>query len=187
MILIKINKKLLKATLASALLISLSFNIYSHIRNVELTNKYESLVCISSQFYQTELITFITSMQQVDTAEKVVEIFDITKGEVVRKVQPTSSIHKLAVSYLNGISGMYAKVKAFPDKGYIIRIPLRPAVEAQTHWLKDFNINSVDEVFILYPEQGNPFLMVLDDKARPIFYNFKGDANLLLQILEFKF
>jgi len=185
MVLIRINRKLVKITLAIVLVFSLGFNICSYFQNVELTDKYESLVFIANQFKETSLVTFLTLTQTADNVSKVIEIFDISKGEVIKKVQPNTSIQKVAISYLNGILGMYVKANAFPDKGYIVRIPLNPPAKVQTHWFNDYNIDSIDEVFILFPEQGDPFLLVLDKKFRPLFYTFKGDVDLLLKKLEF--
>ncbi|WP_010248878.1 hypothetical protein [Acetivibrio cellulolyticus] len=185
MVLIIINRKLLKASVIILLAISLCVNIYNHYHSMELTNKYESLVCLSNQFYQTSLIAFLASAQELDTPNKPIEIFDITKGEVIKKVHSTRVIQNEAISYLNGISSMYIKVKAFPEKGYIVRIPITPSVQVKNHWLNDYNINSVDEVFILLPEQGNTYLLVLDNKLRPYFYNFIGNVDVLLKNLEF--
>ncbi|HEY5563209.1 MAG TPA: hypothetical protein VIK72_15930 [Clostridiaceae bacterium] len=185
MVLIRINKKLVKITLAVVLIFSLGFNICSYFQKVDLTNKYEALVCISEQVKESGLVTFVTSSQTADNISNVIEIFDISKGEVIKKADPNTSIQKAAISYLDGVSGIYVKVKAFPDKGYIIRIPLNPTVKVQTHLFNDYNIDSIDEVFILLPEQGDPFLLVLDKKFRPFFYTFKGDIEVLLKMLEF--
>jgi hypothetical protein len=78
---------------------------------------------------------------------------------------------------------MYGKVKAFPDKGYIIRIPLIPSMKVHTQWLNDYNIYCVSEVFILFPEQGNPYLLLLDKNLRPHFYSFDGDTDVLYNFI----
>jgi len=80
---------------------------------------------------------------------------------------------------------LYAAVKAFPDNGYIIRIPVVPPIQVQNPWLNDYNIYSVDQVFILLPEQGDPYLLVLDNKLRPYFYYFNGNVEALLKDLDF--
>ena len=185
MVLIRINRKLLKASVIILLVISLSFNIYNHYHSMELSNKYESLIYLSSQFYQTDLIAFVASVQELDTTNKPVEIFDISKGEVIKKVHSTRLIRKETISYLNGISGMYNKVKSFPEKGYIVRIPITPPSQVKNHWLNEYSINSVDEVFIILSEQGNTYLLVLDSKLRPYFFNFIGNIDVLLKNLDF--
>ncbi len=185
MVIIKINRKLVKLLIAIVLILSLGFNIYSYLHNIQLANKYESIICISNQFSATSLLSFVTSADISQNDNRVIEIFDITKGEVIKKVQHSNSIQKIVDSFLNGISGMYVKVKAFPDKGYIVRIPLNPPVKVQTHWLKYYNINSVDQVFVLFPQQGSPYLLVLDDKLRPYFFNFTGNTEELLKKLDF--
>ena len=181
MVLIRINKKLLKAILAIVLIISLGLNVYSYVQMKELTDKYESLVGITNEFKEISLVTFVTATKTSEDLNRVIEIFDISKGEISKKIRSNTSIQKVANSFLNSVSGMYVKVKAFPDKGYIIRIPLDPPAKVENHWLKDCKINSIDEVFIVFPEQGNPFLLVLDEKARPFFYTFEGNVDVLLE------
>jgi hypothetical protein len=185
MMLTKINGRLMKVGILIVLAISITLNIYNHYQNTKLNKKYESLLCLSNQFYQTSLITFLASEHEADTSIRTVEIFDIKKGEVIKRVSPNPTIEKTAISYLKAISGMYAAVKAFPDNGYIIRIPVVPPIEVQNPWLNDYNIYSVNQIFILLPQQGNPYLLVLDNRLRPYFYYFDGDIDKLLKDLEF--
>jgi hypothetical protein len=175
----------MKVGILIVLAISITINIYNHYQNTKLNSKYESLLCLSNQFYQTSLITFLASEHETDPSKRTVEIFDITKGEVIKKVLTNQTIEKAAISYLKAISGMYAAVKAFPEDGYIIRIPVVPPVQVQNPWLNDYNIYTVDQIFILLPEQGSPYLLVLDTKLRPYFYNFDGDVDALLKDLGF--
>jgi len=185
MMLTKINGRILKVGILIVLAISITLNIYNHYQKTELYKKYESLLCLSNQFYQTSLITFLASEHEADTSGRAVEIFDIKKGEVIKKISSNPTIEKTAVSYLKDISGLYAAVKAFPDNGYIIRIPVVPPIQVQNPWLNDYNIYSVDQVFILLPEQGDPYLLVLDNKLRPYFYYFNGNVEALLKDLDF--
>lgn len=186
MFIIKISRKPFKIAITSILLCSLGFNIYSYIENVKIKNMYESVINIVNQVDKTNLISFLVPINSLAHRNKSIEIFDINQEKVVQKVQSNPSIQKEVEGYLNGITGMYIKVKAFPEKGYIIRIPLEPSVKVQSQWLNDYGINSVDEVFILLPEQGVPYLLVLDEKKRPLFYYFKGDTGVLLENLNFK-
>lgn len=186
MVIIKINRKRPQTVIAIVLAAFLGFGVYSYIQNMELENKYKSLIYITGQFDNTNLISFLVSVNASVHGYKNIEIFDISKGEVIKKVQSNPEIQKEARSYLEGITGMYIKVKAFPDKGYIIRIPIEPPFEAKNQWLNDYGINSVEEVFILFPEEGMPYLLVLDGKYRPLFYNFDGNTDLLLKNLSFK-
>lgn len=186
MVIIKICRKQFKIAVVIFLICSLGFNIYCYLENLKIKNRYESVICITNQFDKTNLISFMVPINDSVHGYKSIEIFDINKGEVIQKVESNPSVRKEVEGYLKGITGMYIKVKAFPDKGYIIRVPLEPSVNVQSQWLNDYGINSVDEVFILFPEQGKPYLLVLDEKKRPLFYNFEGNTDVLLEKLNFK-
>lgn len=180
MVIIKIKAIYIRILIAILLLCSLGFNVYNYQKSVDIENRYETINCFVNQFGMSNMISFLASVQTK------IEIFDITKGEVIKKAQSNSIIQNEVEGYLNAITGMYAKVKAFPEKGYIIKIPLDPNVKIENHWLNDYEIYTVNEVFILLPEQGQPYLLVLDKKKRPLFYNFEGSINLLLEELNFK-
>lgn len=179
MVVLTVNKKLLKVIIVSALVILLvvsSLNImvrnYQHktlINNISnLEETFESSLLISPNGYEK------------------IEIFDIGKGKVIKVVQINETALVESQKYLQGIVGMYLKVKAFPDKGYIIKIPFEPNIIVKNHFLNDDDINSIDKVFILLPEEKAPYLLVLDDRERPYFYCFKGDINKLLKSLNFE-
>lgn len=186
MVIIKTNKKLLKIILIIVLVSSFGFNIYSYSRNIELANKYKLLICYTSKLDKTNLITFLVSSNIRVQENLNIEIFDISKGSVIKKIHSNQILQSEVEKYLKGITGLYVKVKAIPDKGYIIKIPLEPSVKVQNQWLIDYDINSVDEVFIIFPEQETPYLLVLDNKDRPLFYTFEGNTNELLKNLNFQ-
>jgi hypothetical protein len=169
MVFIQIDRKLVKAVFIIFITISLGLNICNYVQNRKLENRYKVISCIANQF---------------DIRHKDVEIFDISKGEVIKKVQLNPAIRKEVEEYLKNITGMYGKVKALPEKGYIIRVPMEPFVNVNCQWLTGYGINSVDEVFILFPEKGK-YLLVLDSKYRPLFYNFDGNTDELLNIIDF--
>ena len=186
MVVIKICRKTLKIALVIFVVCFLGFIVYCYTEKVKIKNSYESEVFFTDQFENTNLISFVDQMNESVQGYGSIEIFDINKGAVIQKVQTNPSVQKEVEGYLKGITGMYIKVKAFPEKGYIIRVPLEPSAEVKNHWLNDYGINSVDEVFILFPENGKPYLMVLDEKKRPLFYNFEDDTDILMENLNFK-
>lgn len=177
MFFLKLNRKKLKTIFIFVLVFSFGFGIYSFTQNKKLAVSYESIFCNSDQLYKSELIGFLT---QETSVPKDVEIFDINEGKVIKKIKSNPSIQKEAGNFLKGITGMYAKVKAIPDKGYIARVPLRPPVMIKNQWLNDL----VKEVFVIFPENEKPYLLILDDKLRPLFYNFKGNTDEFLKILD---
>ncbi len=179
MVIITINKRLLSAVMFIILLGTLGFSIYSYIHG------NESHISTLSQVNNSRLTSFMVSRNDSVSGYKNIEIFDMNKGEVIKRVKPNTLIRKEVKNHLNEIYGMYVKVKAFPDKGYIIRVPLEPPVDVKNKWLNDYNINSVEEVFIIFPEEGKPYLLVLDDKKRPLFYIFESHTDNLLKNLDF--
>jgi len=182
MVILKIDRKLQTIVIIVVLAGLFGFNIYSYVRNIKLSNRYDSPVHSAVQSERSNLTVFVASKYIQGQEGRSVEIFDIRKGEVIKKVQSSRAIQKQAESFLEGITGMYVKVKAFPDQGFIVRIPLQPPITVQNQWLS----NCVEEVFVLFPEKEKPYLLVLDDKSRPLFYTFEGDTETLLQKLNFK-
>jgi hypothetical protein len=182
MIIIKLNRKISRILVITIITGSLIFNIYSCIQNQSLTDKYKRLSCFAKSLNQADIITFLTSSDTDSQANKYVEIFDINIGNVVKRVKSNQVIQSKAESYLREITGMYTKVKAIPDNGYIIRIPLKPAVNVKNQWLN----SRVEELFVIFTEQVKPYLLVLDDEKRPVFYTFDGSTEDLLRELEYK-
>ncbi|HHW48055.1 MAG TPA: hypothetical protein GXX14_05490 [Clostridiaceae bacterium] len=182
MFLVKINKKPLFFIIIVFLLGSIAFNIYNYIRTMELLKKYESLACSSFQLNQASLVGFLVSADMHVQEDEKVEIFDVKKGEIIKRVELSNDIQREAEKFLKGITGMYAKVKAFPEDGYIVKIPLNPSVIVKSQWLN----NIVDKVFVIFPKEEAPYLLVLDEKERPLFYNFEGSTDMLLENLSFQ-
>lgn len=132
-------------------------------------------------FNKTSAEAFLYSDNQ-NIENRQIEIFSINKESVVKKAPLSPVIQNEAVKYLNSITGLYVKVKALPDKGYIIRIPLEPPLKIKTEWLDDL----VDEVFVIFPgDKALPYLLILDDKNRPYFYTFEENTEILLKELNF--
>jgi hypothetical protein len=129
--------------------------------------------------------TFLSSSRLIEEGREI-EIFDISAGKVIAKYHPTSIIREEAVSFIGKITGMYVKVKALPDNGHIIRIPFDSAININSKWVTDCGITSVDELYILFPNFGQPYLLILDEKDRPWFFNFNADTSTLLHYLNNK-
>ena len=186
MIIIKIRVKPLKIALVVFAALFVGFCVYCCMKYMKVKNSYNSEAFSTGQFENTNLISFADQKNNSINGYKSIEIFDVNKGAVIKKVQTNPSVQKEVEAYLKGITGMYVKVKAFPEKGYIIRVPLEPSLEIENHWLNDYGIKAVDEVFILFPVNAKPYLLVLNEKKRPLFYNFEGNTDVLLESLNFK-
>lgn len=185
MVIIRIDRKIMKTVFTVLLAVSVVLNIFFYVQNKKLESRYEAFFCISNQFDSASTVDFVVSSRVPGNKYKDVEIFDISKGEVIKKVKPNDSIQSEAVGFLKNITGMYVKIKAFPEKGYIIRVPFEPFIALENHWLNSYGINSIGECFILFPEKGKPFLLVLNSSYRPYFYNFEGNTDKLLNFLDF--
>ncbi|MCX7747835.1 MAG: hypothetical protein N2645_13245 [Clostridia bacterium] len=177
------KKKYLKLLILIILISSLGLNIYSFMRHKYLNEKYKALVCFSNQFDETSLVSFIYSMDFSGYENSTVEIFDITRGTVIKEVLPSPAIQKEAEKYLHAITGIYARFRALPDTGYIVKIPFSPPLTTESPWPQNDHIHSVNELYILFPPKEVPYLMVLDDKYRPFCYYFEGSTEVLLRYL----
>ncbi len=185
MIFIRVKTKLIVCVLSFVLLCSLGFNAYKQMRNTDLKYKHESLVSFFHKADSTRLVSFVASMGTDEQRIKDIEIFDISKGEVIKTYRPDEFTQKQVEKILKSITGIYVKIKPFPDKGHIIRIPLSPSIAVHNGLLNDYGINSVDEVFLLFPGEENPYLLVIDDKYRPHFYHFNEKTDELLKNFDF--
>lgn len=161
---------------------SVIFAAKSRMESTEILNKYNSLVCIANEVDRSSIITFIASCNYAAQNENA-EIFDVKKGMVIRTLPQSNEIQTEALYSIKSINGMYVKAKALPENGYIIRVPLSPPVDSKTHWLKEYDINTVKEVFFIFPENQAPYLMILDKLGRPLFYNFTHNTDKLLKFL----
>ena len=125
---------------------------------------------------------YIDSLKSADAREDKVEVFDISQGKVIRELDVTPELRAEALSYIKKISSAYVKVMALPSMGKIVKIPLNPNVRVSSRLLNGV----VKNVFILFPEGGQPYLMVLDEKNRPLFYNFEADTKKLTELVGFE-
>ena len=115
-----------------------------------------------------------------------IEIFDIGKGCVTKIAPVDDAAIAEAKKILKGITGLYLKANAIPEKGYIIKIPFEPDINVKNHWLNDYDINYIDKMYIIYPEEGVPYLLILDKKERPVLYKTKSSTENILKKLHKK-
>lgn len=100
MIIVKINKKLLKTAVIIILGYSLGLNVYNYIENIKIKYAYESAIRIVNQFDKSSLVSFLVSTDVLTQRDKNIEIFDINQGKVIKKVQPNPAIQKEVEGYL---------------------------------------------------------------------------------------
>lgn len=173
MIVIRISRRWLIVAAIMALTALVAFNVSIYNKNREMADKLTLLNCLSNQLDNANMFKFLVSASLESREGRPIEVFDVIKGDVIRRINSTPSLQNEAENSLKGITGMYTKVKAFPEKGYIIKVPLDPAMEVNNQWLR----SKVNDVFIIFPHQESPYLMVLDSKKRPLFFNFNASVS----------
>lgn len=134
--------------------------------------------------HHEESVKAFLSTEGLIRENRKIEIFDITEGKVIAEYAPNSNIRNEAISFLDKVSGLYVKAKPIPEKGQIIRIPFDPAVKVKNKWITDSGITIANELYVLFPDPGKPFLLILDERERPWFFNFDADTSKLLQSLK---
>jgi hypothetical protein len=122
-------------------------------------------------------VVFLYSPSNNAQGIKNVELFDIQKDSVTQVVPSNPFFQKAAKDYLNGINGIFVKVKPIPNQGYMIKIPLEPSIQINNEWINDL----VDEVIIIFTKDETPYLMVFDDENNPHFFHFQGNTNKLVK------
>lgn len=127
------------------------------------------------------LIIFLCPVKVSAFESTTIEIFDINKGYVIKKVDSTPVIQNQVNNCLKGITGIYSKFNPIPNKGYMIKIPFDTPIALQNQWVNAF----IDEVIIIFPEQEERYIMVFDNRDKTLFFGFEGDVDGLLKNLNF--
>lgn len=112
---------------------------------------------------------------------KYVEIFDPKQNKVVKIVQLNEQTQNMVTSWIMNIEGIYGKNDPATDDGYVVKIPLNPAVKVHCKTLNTL----VSEVYILIPESDPPFYMIFEDENKLVCYPFNGDIDMLSKNLDF--
>jgi hypothetical protein len=179
MIILISKYKLLKTAVMIAIIVVLALGTFSYINYRNTENKLGQLIQNTNISNKTSLTVFLAFEDLNAQARKNIEIFDVSKGKVVKTLESTSVIQQETKKYLEGITGLYIRVKALPENGFIVRVPLEPPVKIKNKWIDA----TLDEVFIIFPLDKAPYLLILDKAARPYFYTFTGDTSELLKNL----
>ncbi|MFC5603231.1 hypothetical protein [Sporosarcina koreensis] len=109
-----------------------------------------------------------------------IELLDIEKNKII--TIPTNPKTQLeAEKIIKEIDNVVIKFNPFPDKGYMLKIPLTPSLRLENKW-----INAViAEVIFIFPEDEVPYLLLFDDENKPYFFTFKTEIDPLLKTLDF--
>lgn len=110
-----------------------------------------------------------------------IEIFDIDKGKVIKKVNSDLEIQKEVEQILNGITDLYRAFEPIPRSGYMIKFPLEPAFYLENDWYQDY----VTEVILIFPAYENPHIMLFNDENKPYFFTIQASVDPILTKLDF--
>lgn len=183
MIIITISKRKLKIAAAAVLAVILVCVGILQVFSNQRTEKFKELVLSLRQIDTEVQEEILTATSPAPEASNEVQIFDVAKGRIVKKMKTCEGIQRQAEKIVNSMSGLYVKVQPLPEKGYIVKIPFNPPVMVQNPYINAM----VDKIFLIFTEKEPPFLLILDEKDRPFAYNFSAKTDDLMKYLNFKF
>ncbi len=182
MIYIRIKKRTIVIVALTLFVLLSNVFVLLGLRGFFLTGARESTPVINDDNYQNSNLTaYLNTSARNDNETQYIEIFDIEQGRVIKRVKVSFVLQTEAIKYLDTITGVYVKANAFPKTGYIIRVPFEVCVEIHNKWFDGL----LKEVFVIFTGDEEPYLLLLDDKNRPLFYKFSGDTKALLKGLNF--
>ena len=183
MIIISISKRKLKLFAFALLAVLVVFIGANQIFGNQNTEKYKELVQALQQQEIAVSDEILTATSPAPESSNEIQIFDISKGKIVKKMKTGPTIQTEAGKIMNSITGLYAKVKPFPDKGYIVRVPCSPALIVQNNFINA----TVDKMYIIFTQNEPPIVLILDCKEKPFVYNFSNSTQELKKYLNFSF
>lgn len=183
MVIVVVGGKIQRIIMTSFFIILLAFCFYRYTAILADKNHQSGIpVHETNELNGNAAAVFLVSSDD----QKNIEIFDIGKGSVTKAVPVNDTALTEAKKFLKGITGVYLKANALPEKGCIVKIPFEPEIKVKNRWLNDYGILYIDKMFIIFPEEGTPYLFILDNKERPYLFNFEGDTDKLMKNLKFE-
>ncbi|MCX7773192.1 MAG: hypothetical protein N2376_08800 [Clostridia bacterium] len=183
MIFIGIKKKTISYIVLAVILSLLVLSIYNSARIAENENRYQSVLSVTRMFEDTNFIAYMAD-EEAQRESRNIEVFDIAKGEVIRRTPLSLDLQNEVLTYVKSIKSLYTKAVPFPQKGYVIRVPFDPPVTVNLKPLAESGIKTLDQVFIIVSDREAPIMLVLDSKLRPYFYTFSASIQPLLDYLK---
>ncbi|HHW23675.1 MAG TPA: hypothetical protein GXX26_12490 [Clostridiaceae bacterium] len=183
MIFIGIRKRTFGIFLAVVILCLLAVSVYAAVKVSHNENKYQSVLAMTKMFDDTHFIAYISGSNTAERSKNI-EVFDITKGEIIISQPSNINIQNEVFNYLKTIKSLYTKVMPFPDKGYVIRVPFNESIRVDQKILNDSGIKSVDSLYIILSDKEAPIILILDNQERPYFYTFNASIQPLLEYIK---
>lgn len=126
-------------------------------------------------------VIFLHSISLKADTFRYVEIFDPKQDKVVKVVQTNQQIQAMITDWITNIDGLYKNDPA-TDDGYVVKVPLDPAVKVKGKFLNA----EVSEVYILVPEKEPPCYLIFENENKLSSFPFNGDIERLSNMLDFK-
>jgi hypothetical protein len=183
MLIITISKRKLKIAAAAALAVILVFVGVTQIFGSQHNDRFQGIVEALRQIDTEAPEEILTATNPNPEISDEVQIFDVEKGRIVKKLKICAPIQAEAEKILNSVTGLYVKVKPLPPKGYIVKIPINPPLMVQNQFINA----PVDNIFIIFTETEPPILLLLDENGKPFVYNFSAKTDTLKKYLNFNF
>jgi hypothetical protein len=109
-------------------------------------------------------VLLLLVMQPVSAQQSVdLEVFDIEKEQIVKRIPNTPEIQQDITQYLKTISQSIPPLGQVPKKGKMVRIPLQPPFQIENQWMK----GTIYEVFLILLPDRDPFVIVYDETKKP--------------------
>lgn len=183
MIIISISKRKLKWLAVAVLVVILaSLGIYQIFGDQD-TENFDALVNMLRYREVAVSGEVLEATKPAAETSDEIQIFDISKGKVVKKLKTSAAVQEQAIQIINSITGLYAKVQPLPDKGYIVRVPVNPALKVRNQFINA----TIDKIYIIFTEKEPPFVLILDSSEKPFVYNFDCKIDELVKYLDFDF
>lgn len=183
MVFISIKKKTFGIFLVIVIFCLLAVTVYAAVKVSHNENKYQSVLVMTQMFDDTHFIAYISGKDAKDRSKNI-EVFDITKGEVIISEPSNINIQNEVFNYLKTIKSLYTKVMPFPEKGYVIRVPFNESIKVKQKILNESGIKTLDSLFIILSDKEAPIILILDSQERPYFYTFNASIQPLLDYVK---
>ncbi|PYI50888.1 hypothetical protein [Paenibacillus flagellatus] len=99
-----------------------------------------------------------SAAESAGRAPEPAQLFDVSRGEVIRTAPNTPELRRVAASWIASIRGVWGGLRPEPRSGYIVKVPFEPPLFTDSVWYR----GEVKELYAMW-----------DPKA-------PGDTRLLL-------
>lgn len=116
------------------------------------------------------------SVQAALEPEKI-QVYDVKKQEVVKKVENTDQLQAQAKKWLGSITGLSPRVNMGADSGLVVKIPMDPPTRVDNEWMTA----KITEINLLLRPGDKPALLLFTDQNQPLIFEFSQDVTKFLK------